>query len=961
MYAWILLSVVLLICGISAGVSAMRGLSKSIIRVSTVVLSAVAAIVTCLVLKELLPSAEEFVILLKDNLGLIGQYANGDVVATIEEYLPYAEISPTLVELVIQLVGALLLPILCLVLFLLYSLLTCLLYWLVSLCFRKFLKASDAKKAHPRLVAAGLGLVEGLAIVAVLFLPISAYLNLGTPVMNTLVEEKVLDGNDPVIQTVQSVVDEINEAPTMKVYRTAGGNLMASSLMKMEIANMDVDLEEEIEAITVLAGHVMQLTESELAAYGEREAEILRAIGNSFEDSKLLTPIAADVLFAASTAWMNDEPFLTMEKPDLGESNDLFEPFLNALLEIVNEDTEIHQLLQGDVKTIAEMAAILSTHGVFAKIENPDELLTVLSGGEVVKPLVKELGSNRSMKRLIPELTNLGVRAIGKTLNIPQNTEAVYASFTNEVASALNQLGKNPDAQTIKDLSSKLGTSFDEAGIAVDDEMLEVYATGMIHDLVDNNMNGEVTTKDVEAFFLLYAEQVTDAALGTETVQRPSYSFLSNKTSAKEIDDEKKDPFEGTVYATMTPDQRKNTAAAVLAVVCTELSNMNGESESFADDAKAVVVTAFAALLGEDHAAVENLKTVVITQPVSASSIQNTAGMKSPEAMKVVTVVVTVEDLLVNSREAAESITDQTVESEADAIAAIFNTAGDLINTLNNSSSEKMDLNTVTSSLGTILDSLKTTGSFGEEKTASLFTAVLQSKTVRDTAGLDMKTATEMANKATEGGGNYTQTLGTVSGSLGILEKLQNNEKITDEELVDFMKNLTPQSAGMFKVFVTGDRLNSYGVPEQHSGITAELVSSTFDYMSREDLKDYDKEAKALNVVLQMAMSAKDSDDKKLFSTTDEAEDGKLPTARTAVFSVLDSAALRYSFVDVLTDGEKVTRMDPFGVGSKINHGSQDYLDCQAAIYEYRDTHPEVDDLVFEATAAMFGVEVDFN
>ncbi len=961
MFAWILLGVVVLVCLICAGISALRGLSKSVIRVSMVLFSAVAAVVTCLVLKGLLPPAEEAVILLENNLGLIGRFFGSNAVTTIEELLPFAEISPTLVELVVQLIGALLAPLLCLLLFFVYSLLTLLIYSIVTLIFRRSLKASDAQKSHPRLAAAGLGLAQGLVIAAILFLPLSAYLNLGTPVINTLVEENVLDGNDPVIQTVQSVVVEIDEAPTMTVYRVVGGKLMSSSLMKMDIADMDVKLEEEVESITLLAGHVLQLTKSQPAAYGEREAEILRAIGEAFDDSKLITPIAADVLFAASTAWMNDEAFLNMEKPDMGESNDLFEPFLDALLEVVNEDTEISQLLQGDVKTIAEMAAILSAHGVFAKIENPDELLTVLSGGDVVKPLVKELGNNRSMKRLIPEMTNLGVRAIGKTLNIPQNTDVVYASFTNEVATELNRLGSNPDAQQIKDFSVNLGTSFDEAGILVDGEVLEVYATGMIHDLVESNQSGEVTNKDVEAFFLLYAEQVTDDILGTETIQRPSYSYLSSKTPAVEIDDESKDPFAGTVYGGMTPDQRKNTAAAVLAVVCTELSHMDGESESFSEEAIAVVVSAFSVLLGEDHAAMENLKNVSITQPVSTSSIQNTAGMKSPESMKKVTVVITVEDLLVNSRDAANNITEETMDAEADAIAAIFNTAGSLVETLNNSNGEKMDINAVTASLGTILDSLKTTGSFGEEKTAVLFTAVLQSKTVRDTVGLDMKTATEMANKATEGGGNYTQTLNTVSGSLGILEKLQNNEKITDEELVEFMKNLTPQSAGMFQVFVTGDRLVTYGVPEQNSDVTAELVSSTFDYMSREDLEDYDKEAKALNVVLQMAMSARDSDDKKLFSSTDEAEDGKLPTAKTTVTRVLDSEALRYSFVDVLTDGKQVTRFDPFGVANKINHGSQDYIDCQTAIYEYRDAHPEIDDLVFEATAATFGVEIHLD
>lgn len=967
MFGFILLGFVLLVCCISVGIAALRGLSKSGIRFFTVLFSAVATLVTCWILKGVvLPEPAEFLLLVENNLGTIGRYFGADAAATAAQVLEYAEVSPTTVEFVVQLLGALVIPLLSIVLFALYSFLTWIGYLIVTLVLRRPMKEFNENRAHSRLWAAGVGLVHGLIVIGILFIPISGYLSVADSAVGAMVEQDVLDQDDPGIQVVEDIVSELNDAPVLTVYRVLGGDLVTSSMMKLEVADMDVKLEDELDAIMVLAGHVMTLSETDLADYDESEGETIRAIGESFDDSKLLTPIAGEILYAASDAWMNGEAFFGIEKPDMGESTELFEPFMDALLEIINQDAQTPVLLQNDVKTTAEMAAVLASNGVMASLNDTNELLSIMSNQGIVKHLVKTLGTNDSMKRLIPEMTNLGVRAIGQVLNIPQNADAVYGNFMDEVAGTLNELGHLSEAEQVTVLSERLGTAFDEAGIAVDDEVLDFYATSMTHDLVENNPNGQVTPDDVKAFFLLYADHVTEPTV-EETVSRPSYDMLSYKTPAtEEIDEEQEnaDIFAGTVYADMTEEERRTTAAAVLANVCTELSRLDAESEGFAEQAKSIVVNAFTELLGEDHAALEAVKNVEITQPVSTQSIQNTASMKSSEAMKETTVVVTVEDLLVNSQAAADHITSETVDAEADAIEAIFNTAGSLLETLNGSQSgdgANMDMATVANSLGTILDSLNSTGSFGEEKTANLFTAVLQSKTVRDTVGLDMKTATEMANKATEGGGNYSQTLGTVAGSVGIMEKLQKNEKITDEELVEFMKNLTPQSAGMFQVFVTGDRLTTYGVPEKHAGTTAELVSSTFTYMSREDLTDYDKEAKALNLVLQMALAAKDSDDKKLFSSSDEAEDGRLPTAKTAVNSVLSSDALCYSFVDVLTDGEKVTRFDPFGVGSKINHGSQDYIDCQNAIYEYRENHPETDDLVFEAAAAMFGVEVHLD
>jgi hypothetical protein len=341
--------------------------------------------------------------------------------------------------------------------------------------------------------------------------------------------------------------------------------------------------------------------------------------------------------------------------------------------------------------------------------------------------------------------------------------------------------------------------------------------------------------------------------------------------------------------------------------------------------------------------------------------------MKSPEAMKVVTVVVTVEDMLVDSKAAAENITPETIEAEAEAIEAIFQTAGTLLETLNkkdeNGESEKLDIGTLATSLGTILDSLSTTQSFGQEKTANLFTAVLQSETVRDAADLDMTTATQIADQATQGGGSYSETMGTVAGGVGLAEKLNKGEKITDEELVEIIRTLTPQTAGIIRVYVDANRLESYGVPNKYSVTGADLLDAMFYYLSENKNGDFESEAKALNLMLSMAMSAKDSDSKKIFSSAEGAEDGRLPTAKETVDTVMNSEAVKYSLIDVLTKNGKVTNFDPFGVGEKLE-GKEDnleYVECQTAILEHRAAHPENDDLVYEALAALFGVNVELN
>ena len=118
-----------------------------------------------------------------------------------------------------------------------------------------------------------------------------------------------------------------------------------------------------------------------------------------------------------------------------------------------------------------------------------------------------------------------------------------------------------------------------------------------------------------------------------------------------------------------------------------------------------------------------------------------------------------------------------------------------------------------------------------------------------------------------------------------------------------------------------------------------------------------------MNLMLSMAMTAKDSDSKKIFSSAEGAEDGKLPTAKETVDTVMNSEAVKYALLDVLTKNGQVTKFDPFGVGEKLQgkDDNQDYVDCQTAILEHRAAHPDNDDLVYEALAALFGVEVELN
>ncbi len=952
MYALILLGLVALVILLSTGLAALFGFPKARVSLITVAASAVAAIGVTLLLKAILPSPEVIFSLIQNNLSSLISLIGADAGEIVTQALEFAQISPSLLELLVQLVAALILPLICVTLFVFFSVVA----WSVYLIVCAIIRAVRKKKAgktyvpaskSPRWLAACLGLVQGFVIVAVLFIPLSGYLAMAQPTLDELTAQEVLDANEPAIATAQQAVSEVNSSFAIKAYRTLGGKFLTDSVMSMRVAGTKVILDEEIGAVITLVQHVTELSKTEFEDYSEEQSEIIRAIGDSFGQSKLLSPIVGDILYAATDAWLAGDTFLGMEQPSMGDAAEMLDPLMTALLEILHDDAKETLLLQADVKTSAELVAVLAQNGVFANLSDTEALMNTLGGEGVVSTLITTLGCNESMKRLVPEIMNLGVRAIGQVLSIPADVEAVYGSFLSSVADTINDVRDLPEQERIETLSGELESAFDNAGIDIDTQVLDYYSTAILHDLVDDNAN-QVTSEDVQAFFALYAEGTRDASSSLSS--KPRFDLLSNTENDTDI-------FAGTVYEGMTEAQRKSCAAAAVANLCVSLTEL--DQANAAEQAKALATETFTELLGADHAALEIVASVEITSPLSASTLESTCSMQSVEEMEKVSSVITLETLLVDAKQAAQGINPETIGLDAEAISSIFSAATDLLDTLNQEDGQ-LDLSALASGIGTILDSLTKTETFGKDKAAALFTSVLQSETVRDKANLDMKTATELASKATEGDANYSQAMSTIAGSVSVMEKLSKDDTIPEDELVDLIKNLNPQTAGMIEVYVTAKRLVGHGVPEQHSEISAKLIRSMFSYMGNEDLKDYNAEAKALNQVLQLGLAAKKSDDKALFSSAPGAGDGKLPTATETVNILLGSDAVCHALVQNLTDGRLVTEFDPYGFGEKVAEGSQSHQDFVTAVDNYRATHPEIDDLVYEALGALLGIEINY-
>ena len=938
----ILCLVLVAIIAINVLLSLGRGVQKSRVRALMILGCGVGALVLTVLLRGMILTDN----IMDKNLIPFLEGLSTDMSMAVE----MLNISATLRAVLTNTLTSLVTPLLCLCLFLVL----CFFTWIVYLALG--IKKKEATFAGLR--AMGWGLVQGLVCVVILLIPFATYLEYAPVVADCVLEADILTPEQEVyVEAGLENVESANKG-VLGVYRKLGGKQLCEVLGNFKINDQNIVMADEIDSMASFGINVYRLVKSPIAQYGDAEVVALNAIADSFEDSALLSTIAGEIIYDATQKWINNDLFFGVAKPQLGESGAMFDPLFTRLLTILNTDAHNTVALQSDFRTVAEMVGTLAKNGVFANLSNTDELLDVLSKNGVITELILSLGENQSMKVLIPEINKLGMRVIATTLGVPENADEIYNSFIDDVVVALNDIRGMENEQQLETLSTKLNKAFDEAGIVVDPVLIDCYSASMITDLVNNS---DLTTKqDVQDFFTILTLSMTedtapeaDDSLTEEIVYRESVALSGSKTSKQALG--------GSAYADMSNEQLGKTGAAILASALKKLQNQ----QTVGEETGAVLVTVYAELLVDDPKTLEKLGELQLKVAVSVETIEVSSSLNSAETVKTVTQKVTLDDLLIDSDAAAETITSETLQKEADAIAAIFDAASELKTQLNQES--EMKLEDVADAVGNILDSLGKTETFGSDKTADLFTAVLQSETVRETAGLDMKTATDMAKTATDsskGDVSYTQTLTVVTGSITVVTKLgQNGEKVSEEELVELIRNLNPQTSGMIEIYVTAERMESYNVPKENAATTSELIRAVFHYMANENLTDYDAEAKALNQILSVALSAKDHSSADELYTRDGVE-GILPgNAYETVCTFLGSDAITYALRTTVLDENGAVieeKRDAFGWGKSMNTDSPSYQETIAAIRTYYQEHNDAQtkfDLM--AFAALLGIDAE--
>ncbi|MBE6529082.1 MAG: hypothetical protein E7680_00550 [Ruminococcaceae bacterium] len=846
---------------------------------------------------------------------------------------------------------ALVAPLFFFIAFIILRIVTWVIYLIVMLIVGGEMKKNDSQKKLHTLRAVALGVVQGALIFFVLMTPLYAYLNVTMPIAQSALEqEEVQNAVNGKVDSgaIRQMLKNTENNFFFSAYGKLGGGLTCNFLTSFSAGGEKTNAIREMRAIGSLATEAFKLKDLKgVESLDEEKAAVIGGLVNNLGDSKLMQTVAGELIYAVTDAWQNGRPAFGIEKPKLDPT---VEELFQTILKDFHADARDSKKLNQDFQTLGEMLSIMAKADLFRNIAgenaNSDQLVESFAEGTVIKDLISALGKNETLKNLISELANVGMRAIGTSvLNLPENAAEIFEDYIEKITATVNRvLAANATYEEKVDmLAAEMLAALEESGLEIklDESVAKLYSDAILSDIREAGLS-QITPDDVREFFEIAAQKYEES-------QEEGTAPLAARRGVD------KKEYKSSLYGGMTGEQLLKSGVAKLVRITSEIA---GASEQAADERE------FQTLISQ----------IVQKYSVSVDLSGLSKGDFTPESLKAVSsitaetfpsVLVTMQDLLIDTQKASEKINEKTIEAEAEKIAGIFRTALEVKDTFRESS-ESFDLDRlsgVASKLGNVLDSIDSTETFGG-KTELMITAIFQKEEVATSMDIDISTAAELAKAATEPvngvATDYTATMESVSSGAAIASKLKDPEgKITEEDVQTLLKTMTPQTANMLKVYLTEERVGQFGIFEKAVKAATKLLGALFEEMAdKEKYPDYSSETAAMLKMFDVAKAATKSDGHNLFNHGDDRGVLGMSSDET-VELVMNSDMVCNAVVKAMYLGDAIDpeMVNPFGL--VLPTDGSDYQECEAAIERYYGAHPD-SKTILKALAAFFGVEADF-
>ncbi|MFA5561374.1 MAG: hypothetical protein WDA00_01875 [Eubacteriales bacterium] len=883
-----------------------RGWSRALLRLTTVVMAAVAAFLFCYYIS----SSMEKILSEQWMQDIVGRFSE------VQELLTEAqEQFPELLTLLLAVPVSLVNPVVFVVMFFVFGIVALLLYWILAplFCPKRRRGQKIRKGSLSRLIGLLIGALQGAAVALACLMPVMGYMNFAAMAAEVITEQAP---DEEALAEVLEIHDEyvvpLSENPVLRYGGQFGGLWLFRELTTFAYQDTSIVLEDEFDTYLLMLTHALPLWETKVAEYGEEQAAAIGHLADDFDDSEILPILAAGVLSRACQTWLDDQDFFGVAKPAV--DNPQMQDIMDEMLRTFKDATP--QTVTEDMRSVADMLMVMAEYDMFASLSDTDSLLDLLRTEGLLSELLNTLYSNARLKTLFVELTKFGIKAVATEMNIPDDIDEAYDELMAGVADALNDLVAIEGTEArFEALQEAMQDVFDSQGVSIGEEILPFLTESLLYDF--GEQLGTLTTEDIAAFFGELAIRPQEG--GEETSHQGGSTVVLLSDDAEETKS-------GADYL------REALEAIARAVADGTLQTESVVLQSLLFDGQSYHVTE------EDGT--------------------DLSHMGSPDTLQ--TSKVTTADILRSLTAGFDGLNEETIAAEAQLLEEVV---GKVLTVFVDMKDEEADdiANLDLASLGEALSLLESSVIFGTsregEKTTlvALATATLQSPIVQNQVEINQKTIDALVNGS----------LGGVAGSAARVTSIVNRLTSRNGAALDFdalrpdiiwlVEHMDEDLQDLLKEVCTVELLQKFGMSSNQEAAREALLALTAQMavLNSSDLTEAQKEQEADAVIylMDMALLAL-TNAEDLFSLVPEGED----EGEFVVGKIMDSQVVTATLIDLGTHPNGMRKFDALGLGAGIDQNSKDIIRTAVNDYAERPGITATEIKALEAILDIFGI-----
>lgn len=477
-----------------------RGFTKTLIRLATVVLSAALSFfIAPAVAGKIGPKVMEALRNLPEAASFLSYF---------EEHAEAADAMTLFCRMLVA-------PALFLALYLIFKLVTLVMYAILSALFGK-------TGGKHRLLALLPGALCAVIGVSVFLVPVMGYLTVSDRVM-TISERLAAETKGAGVEAAstgggaastggeearafdaakarEKYLSPMLHAPVVSgLYEKAGAKLFIR-LSGGKIGGEQTDLLREIGTLSDILSDFSVLRNKQMTAYGETEAAAVSATVTHLSASPMLKTTLAGFLSGAAKNWQAGEAFLGMQKPSMGANGDIV---LSGFLTVF--ETTDSEKLPGDLTSFSNIFNLMVKYRVFERLgEDSGEgnFLLELEASGFLSELKKELDANPRMQPVKDAIYKAATRALIEQLGVNENFKEACAPVLADLTAALRATPRTEEGGFERE-ALKVNIS---AALAKN----EITLSDTLTDLVGQGVDGFFAGREVTDLTALTDDAVMD-------------------------------------------------------------------------------------------------------------------------------------------------------------------------------------------------------------------------------------------------------------------------------------------------------------------------------------------------------------------------------------------------------------------------------------------------------------------